>query len=76
MKLKELEDKLEDIQSELTKFYETTNLIYLVLSYGIATGGDVMCVLSDTVLGIKKTAEDVEKLIRETIKMRSTMEKL
>ena len=71
MQLIELEDKLEDMQTELSTIYETTNLIYLALSFGTAGTDDVMYVLGNAVCRMEKAVKETENLIQETIRMRS-----
>lgn len=76
MKIAELEDRLEDVNTELRTIYETINLIYLALAFGNISAKEIMHVISEMVYDTKRAAEEVENLVNETIAMRVRMEKL
>lgn len=73
MKILELEDGLENLQNELLIIYETANALEIPLGEGALNPEQVCFVLSGITQNIRKAAGTAEKLVGETMKIRSML---
>lgn len=76
MKLNELQNKLEDLQSDLLIIYETTNAIENSIDAGLLSEKQVIWALMGTVRSADKAVQDVQFLIDETIQLRKKVEQI
>lgn len=76
MKITEMQDRLEDLQNNLSIVSETANAIEASLSEGILTVDNVRWALIGVIRGIDKAVADSGNLIESMIKIRSAVEAL
>lgn len=76
MKITELQDRLETLQLKLSIIHETSNAIEICLENNGLRADQLEFVMLGITESIKKAANEVEKLVNETIKMRATIDRL
>lgn len=76
MKITEMQDRLEDLQNNLSIVSETANAIEASLSEGILTVDNVRWALIGVIRDINNAVADSEKLVDAMIKIRSAVEGL
>lgn len=74
MKITELENKLEDLWSNLQIILETVDVIEIAVSSGTLKEHNAEWALTGVARDLSNAIKDVESLTNETIKMRSILE--
>lgn len=76
MKIRELEDKLEDLGNDLQIISETVTAVEIAVSNGELKQENTCWALFGIARNAKKAIKDIEELTKEAINMRRTIEKV
>ena len=76
MKISEMQDKLQELQNDLSIIMETVNAVETSLTEGSLSPVHVGWVLIGAVRSLENAVDDTEALINETIQMQAVLEKL
>lgn len=76
MKIYEMQERLEELQGELSIISETANAIESSLNEGILRADQIGWALIGIIRNIDKSIKDVEMLIDGSLEARKTLEKL
>ncbi len=76
MKISEMQDKLQELQNDLSIISETVNAVESSLTEGVLKPGQVGWALIGAVRSLENAVDDTEALINETIQMQAVLEKL